>query len=74
MAKNYIKFELNDEILYFSTTQSDKLELGSSGCIEIQPDMSKIGISWAYLNPDGNIMQYGQVIGNVRDIEVLDNE
>lgn len=44
------------------------------GCVELQPDMSDTGYSWAYLNPmpDGRLMQYHIEIGTINDITVIE--
>ena len=71
----YIKIKFKDGKydfdLYFSTLNGPKLENG--GCIELQPAMSNCGYSWAYLE-HGNIMQFGEVIGTINDIEIINDE
>ncbi len=72
MINNYIKVEFKDEIYYIS---ADKLEDG--GCMELQPDMSDSGVSWAYLDPleyGGSIKQYQQVIGHFNDLKIIEDE
>ena len=74
MVKEYLKIEFKGEIYYFDTLNGDKLESG--GCIELQPEMSGNGYSWAYLNPapDSRVMQFCDEIGTIKDIKIIEDE
>lgn len=68
MINGYMKIEFDDKIYYF-----DGNNLKDGGCIELQPNMSDNGFSYAYLNPapDSRLMQFLVELGTIKDIKIL---
>ncbi len=45
--------------------------LNTGGAIATQEEFEEFRISYAHLNPDGNVKRFGKIIGTVKDIKIL---